>query len=320
MIPVTKPFLPPIEDYQSYIEQIWNRNWLTNNGPLVNKLEEQLGSYFDSLSPVYTNNGTVALQLAIRLTSEERVGEIITTPFSYVATTTSILWERCAPRFADIDPNSYNLDPKKVESLITEETIAILPTHVYGIPCDVEAFESISKRHNIPVIYDAAHAFGTKYKGKALMNYGSMATLSTHATKLFHTVEGGAIISSDKQMLRKLRLLRNFGHDGLEKFSGIGINGKNSEFHAAMGLVNLKYIERLILQRKNLCDYYDSQLTELNITRPCCPVETDYNYAYYPISFTDEETTLRVNLELEKNSIYPRRYFTHHSLQWITWH
>ena len=309
MIPVTKPYLPPINEFKSYINQIWSRNWLTNNGPLVNKLEKQLGDYFNCPSPVFTTNGTIALQLAIRLISEERSGEIITTPFSYVATTTSILWERCTPRFADIDPNSYNLDPKMVEPLINEHTIAILPTHVYGIPCDVEAFEFISKKYNIPVIYDAAHAFGTKFKGRALINYGCMATLSTHATKLFHTVEGGAIVSKDKQKLQKLRLLRNFGHNGLEIFTGIGINGKNSEFHAAMGLTNLNHITRLIQRRRELCTYYDNHLKGLNLSRPIIPNETEYNYAYYPVSFVDENNALKVYHELEKNAIYPRRYF-----------
>jgi dTDP-4-amino-4,6-dideoxygalactose transaminase len=189
MIPVTKPFLPPVEEYKKYLDGIWDRNWLTNNGPLVNELELKLENYLGTQRPLFVTNGTIAIQLAIK--ALELKGEIITTPFSYVATTSSIVWENCEPVFVDIDPVTCNIDPEKIEAAITSRTAAILATHVYGIPCDVEAISEIAKRKNVRVIYDGAHAFGVKYNKRSIFEWGDVSTCSFHATKLFHTIEGG---------------------------------------------------------------------------------------------------------------------------------
>lgn len=307
MISVTKPFLPPKEKYDAYISQIWQRNWLTNNGPLVNELELKLKEILNLDHLLFTNNGTIALQMAIKALSLN--GEIITTPFSYVATTSSIVWENCKPIFADIDPERLTIDPCKIESLITNKTSAILATHVYGIPCHIEEIEIIARKYNLKVIYDAAHAFGTTYKEQSLLNYGDISTLSTHATKLFHTIEGGAVVTKDANLLKKLAYLRNFGHDGSEKFNGVGINGKNSEFHAAMGLSNLPYFEQILEKRKKDCEAYDHWLLGKNIQRPIIPEDTIYNYSYYPVIFKDEDVTLKVFNELLKYEIFARRYF-----------
>ena len=307
MINVTKPFLPPKSEYLAYVDQIWVRNWLTNNGPLVNELELKLKEYLKLDYLLFTGNGTIAIQMAIKALN--LTGEIITTPFSYVATTSSIVWENCKPVFADIDPERLTINPKKIEDLITESTTAILATHVYGIPCHIEEIDVIAKKHNLKVIYDAAHAFGTKYKGQSLLSYGDISTLSTHATKLFQTIEGGAVIANDPNILKQLALLRNFGHDGPDKFNGPGINGKNSEFHAAMGLVNLNYVDRIIEKRKTDSDLYDHWLLNKGIVRPTLPPNTEYNHSYYPVIFKTEKIAMEVFNELNKNEIFARRYF-----------
>ena len=307
MIPVTKPFMPPKEEYYAYLDGIWQRQWLTNNGPLVNELELQLKEYLGVQHMLYLGNGTIALQIAIK--ALELKGEIITTPFSYVATTSSIVWEGCTPVFADIDPKSLNIHPGKIEELITPETSAILATHVYGNPCDVEAIDAVAKKHGLKVIYDAAHCFGTKYKGRSIFDYGDISTTSFHATKLFHTNEGGAVFTKDSALLKKMSLLRNFGHDGQEKFSGVGINGKNSEFHAAMGLVNLKYISSILERRKQQSLYYDKKLKTFQKQKLEILSDAEFNFAYYPIVLPEESLTLKIIEELNKNWIYPRRYF-----------
>lgn len=307
MIPVTKPFLPPKVDFDRLIDQVWKRNWLTNNGPLVNELELKLKDYLGVDHLLFTSNGTIALQMAIK--ALELKGEIITTPFSYVATTSSIVWEGCTPVFADIDSDRLTIDPTKIEALINSNTTAILATHVYGIPCHIEEIQNIANKHNLKVIYDGAHALGTSYKGKSLLAYGDISTLSTHATKLFHTVEGGAVISQNPELLKKMAYLRNFGHDGPDKFNGIGINGKNSEFHGAMGLANLPYINQIIEKRKSDSEKYDHWLMNKGIKRPFIPSNTGYNYSYYPILFESETLTIKVFEELAKNEIYARRYF-----------
>src|SRR5688572_25479009 len=234
MINVTKSFLPPIEEYVKYLEGIWERCHLTNHGPLVNELEEKLKTYLGVKNFFYLNNGTIAIQLAIK--ALDITGEVITTPFSYVATCSSIVWENAKPVFVDIDPGNFTIDATKIEAAITPRTSAILATHVYGIPCNVEEIDRIAKKHKLKVVYDAAHAFGVEYKGASLLNYGHISTLSFHATKLFHTVEGGGITTNDDELAHRIAYMRNFGHKGQEEFWGLGINGKSSEFHAAMGL------------------------------------------------------------------------------------
>jgi dTDP-4-amino-4,6-dideoxygalactose transaminase len=307
MIPVTKPFLPPIEEYERYIRDIWKRNWLTNNGPLVNELELKLKTHLDVKHLLFLTNGTIAIQIAIKALGLK--GKIITTPFSYVATTSSMVWEGCEPVFADIDPRTGNLDPNKIEDLITPTTSAILATHVYGNPCDVETIGEIAKRKNLKVIYDGAHAFDVKYKNTSVFNYGDISTCSFHATKLYHTVEGGAVVTQDPDLLKRMAYLRNFGHDGPERFAQLGINGKNSEFHAAMGLVNLKYIQQIIGHRKELCEHYDTFLTHFQAKKPAISPHVTYNYAYYPLFFNEEALLKKVVDVLSQNWIYPRRYF-----------
>lgn len=307
MIPVTKPFLPPIQEYQQYLQDIWKRNWLTNNGPLVNELELKLKDYLGVKHLLFVTNGTIAIQLAIKALGLK--GKIITTPFSYVATTSSIVWEGCEPLFVDIDPATCNIDPSKIEAAITPDTSAILATHVYGNPCNVEAIDEIAKRRNIKVIYDGAHAFGVRYKGKCIFEYGDISTCSFHATKLFHTVEGGSVVTRDPELLKKMAYLRNFGHDGPERFAELGINGKNSEFHAAMGLVNLKYVDQIMDTRRGLSQHYDTFLRTFEGVKPIIFDETQYNYAYYPVIFNTEELLVKALETLNQNWIHPRRYF-----------
>lgn len=307
MIPVTKPFSPPLEEYQKLLEGIWDRNWFTNNGPLVQQLEQQLKDYLGVSNLLYVSNGTIALQIAIKALGLTK--EIITTPFSYVATTSSIVWEGCTPIFVDIDPNTLNIDPTKIEDAITHETEAILATHCFGNPCDIDAIDVIAKKYNLKVIYDAAHCFGTKYKGKSIFSYGDVSTVSFHATKLYHTVEGGAVFTSDSQLLERMSYMRNFGHDGPDRFKGVGINGKNSEFHAAMGIINLRFADEIIQSRKKQSKYYTSNLNWSNLKKPVTSEYSVSNSSYFPILVkTQEELQLILKL-LNKNNIFPRRYF-----------
>lgn len=307
MIPVTKPFLPPQQIYQSYLDGVWKRQWLTNMGPLASDLEIKLKEHLQLDHLLFVTNGTVALQMAIK--ALELNGEVITTPFSFVATTSAIVWENCTPVFVDIDENSLNIDAAKIEAAITENTSAILATHVYGNPCDVEKIEEIAKKHNLKVIYDAAHAFAVEVNGKSIFEYGDISTCSLHATKLYHAVEGGLIITKDAALLKKIAYIRNFGFDGPEHFAELGLNGKNSEFHAAMGLANLKYIEIIHQKRKLLSERYDDKLRTLKIRRPLWHIHSENNFAYYPIVFEKEELMLKCIDLLRSHEIFTRRYF-----------
>lgn len=307
MIPVTKPFLPPLEEYKKYVESIWTRQWLTNMGPLASKLEGCLKEYLSVEELLFVTNGTVALQMAIKALELE--GEIITTPFSFVATTSSIVWEGCTPVFVDIDPETLNIDSTKIEAAITKNTTGILATHVYGNPCDVVAIEAIARKYNLKVIYDGAHAFGVKINGESVFNFGDISTCSLHATKLYHSTEGGLIITNNTALASKMRYIRNFGISSHDSFSELGINGKNSEFHAAMGLVNLNYISEIHDRRKELTEYYDSGLTKLNAVKPKWYADATLNYAYYPLIMESEELLLKIKTELDSNNIFTRRYF-----------
>lgn len=307
MIPVTKPFLPPIEEYENFIRQIWERNWLTNNGPLVNELELKLKRYLDLPHLLYVTNGTIALQMAIK--ALDLKGEVITTPFSYVATTSSLVWEGCEPVFCDIDPCSLNINSAEIESHINSRTTAIVATHTFGNACDIAGIERIAKKYNLRVIYDAAHCFGTSYWGRSIYSFGDISTASFHATKLYHTIEGGAVMTNNTDHLRKLVYMRNFGHNGPERFADLGINGKNSEMHAAMGIANLKYIDSIIARRKALSERYDELLTQTTLTKITINPLCEYNYAYYPVLFSSETSLLRTMDLLERNMIFPRRYF-----------
>ena len=306
-ITVTKPFLPPLEEYQAYIKKIWEREWLTNNGPLVNELELKLKMHLEVDHLLFLSNGTIALQIAIH--ALDLKGDIITTPFSYVATTSSIVWEGCRPVMVDICPKTMNIDPKKIEHSITDKTTAILATHVFGNPCDVVAIASIAEKYDLRVIYDAAHAFGTTYNGRSVLVHGDISTCSFHATKLFHTIEGGAVITPKAEILKRMALMRNFGHISVHEFGEVGINGKNSEMHAAMGLCNIKYIKQILNVRRNLYKMYRSHLEGLPISFQHITPETQYNHSYFPVVFENEEMLLKVLDQLNLNNVYPRRYF-----------
>lgn len=307
MISVTKSFLPPIEDYIKYLSEIWDSNQLTNNGPLVQELEKKLKEYLGVKHLFFVSNGTIALQIAIK--ALDLKNEVITTPFSYVATTSSIVWEGCRPVFVDINPQTLCINPDLIEETITNRTSAITATHVYGIPCDVDKIEEIARKHGLKVIYDAAHTFGMQYNGRSIVSYGNISTLSFHATKIFHTVEGGAIVTDDDSLAHHVSYMRNFGHKGQENFWGLGINGKNSEFHAAMGLCNLPYVPELIAARKQVSDWYDKLFSDSILTRPILPEGAQYNYGYYPVIFKEEDTMLVAKNCLNSLEIFPRRYF-----------
>jgi dTDP-4-amino-4,6-dideoxygalactose transaminase len=255
----------------------------------------------------FVSNGTIALQIAIK--ALDLHGEIITTPFSYVATTSSIIWEGCTPVFVDIDSETLCINPDLIENAITPRTTAILATHIYGYCCDVEEIQLIAKRHKLKVIYDAAHAFGVKYKGNSLVQYGDISTLSFHGTKIFHTCEGGAIATNDDEVAHRIAYMRNFGHKNQEELWGLGINGKNSEFHAAMGLCILPRIAEIIASNHVISDLYDDLLKGSLLTRPVLAPKTDYNYAYYAVLFESQKALLKVNTVLNDNKIFPRRYF-----------
>lgn len=317
---VTKPFQAPFAEVSAEIKKAWDAEWLTNNGPMLRQLEQGIKDYLGTHDCAVVGNGTIAIQIAMHAVGAE--GEIITTPFSYVATTSSIVWEGCTPVFVDIDPQTFNIDPSKIEAAITPKTTAILATHVFGVPCDVEAIAAIAEKHGLKVIYDAAHCFGSKYKGQSVLNYGDISTLSMHATKLYHSVEGGAIFVNDPDaekvesitgMISPLRFevdrMRNFGHYGPETFSGVGINGKNSELHAAVGLVNLRYADEILADRERQHRKYDVLLDELGLRRPMIAAEVEWNKSYYPVVFRDQEEALAVKGALEKEGIYARRYF-----------
>ena len=259
MIPVTRTFLPPIEEYTAHVQRAYNNHWLTNRGELVKELEAKLKDYLRIDSNItITNNGTVPLQIALRLLANG--GEVITTPFSYVATSAAIVWEHCTPVFVDIHPEYLTIDETKIEAAITLRTTAILATHVFGNPCDVEAIEAIARKHNLKVIYDAAHCFGVRYKGKSIFDYGDVSTCSFHATKLFHTAEGGAMFCKDEQLNHKLFYSHNFGHNGPLDFYGLGINAKISELQAAMGLAVIPHLNQIITTRNKVVDYYNRHL------------------------------------------------------------
>jgi dTDP-4-amino-4,6-dideoxygalactose transaminase len=303
---VTKSFFPNFEEYAAILRKVWDSGILTNQGPCVQELEKKMREYLDVENFHYLTNGTIALQLALNAL-DITGGEVITTPFSYVATTSSIMWERCKPVFVDIEPNNFTIDPNKIEKAITPNTRAIMAVHVFGYPCDVEKIQKIADKYGLKVIYDGAHAFGTKYKGKSLLNYGDVSTCSFHATKLFHTVEGGACIVRDKSVSDKLDLAKRFGHH-YEDHIQLGINAKASELHAAMGLANFPHIGEIIAARKIASETYDIALNGA-VGRPKSVADFEYNYSYYPVVFKSESELLKVFDALGKSEIYPRRYF-----------
>jgi dTDP-4-amino-4,6-dideoxygalactose transaminase len=306
MIHVTKTYLPNKEKYQKYVDEIFENGWVTNNGPMVQRLEKKLAEYLGVKNVVLVSNGTVALEIAYRTLGIN--GFAITTPFSFVATTSSLVTNGILPIFADIDEKTLNLNPANIEKLITPNTSAIVPVHVFGNACEVEEIEKIAKKHDLKVIYDAAHAFDVKYKDKSVLNYGDISTLSFHATKLFHTIEGGALIINDDKLAQKARYLINFGIENQESIPHLGTNAKMNEFEAAMGLCVLDDIEKIKESRKEVIEYYEKGLKGIVQFQEQNQNATE-NYSYFPVIFKDEAELLRVQKALNDKQIFPRRYF-----------
>lgn len=305
-IRVTRTFLPPVQEYQALLSEIWESGQITNNGALLRRLEAGLMPHLGMPFGLFVSNGTIALQLALR--ALDITGEVITTPFSYVASTSSILWERCTPVFADVDPVTFCIDPASVERMVTPRTQAILATHVFGLPCDVDTLQAIADRHGLKVIYDGAHAFGTLLRGRPLLSYGDISTCSFHATKLFHCGEGGSVACNDPALNERLRLLRAFGHIADDHFC-LGINGKNSELHAAMGLAVLPHFDAILARRAAQWKRYAALLQDAPVQLAVVPPDTRYNHSYFPAVLSSEAVLLQVFQALAGIDVFPRRYF-----------
>lgn len=310
MIPVTKPYLPNREKLNQYIDGIYERNWLTNNGPLVQQLTQRLESYLGVENLLLVSNGTLALQIAyhaLGITAADKP-EAITTPFTFIATASSLKWQGVEPIFADIDADTWCLDPAKIEDKITVNTKAIVPVHVFGNACDVESIKTIAQKHNLKVIYDAAHAFGVTFKDKSLLSYGDAATLSFHATKLFHSIEGGAIVFKNKADLERAKRIINFGISGPDSIEEVGINAKMNEFQAAMGLCVLDELESNLNSRSKVWITYAEALGIQFQLQKIYP-GVQYNYAYFPVVFDTSEQATQVLNALKENDVIARRYF-----------
>jgi dTDP-4-amino-4,6-dideoxygalactose transaminase len=313
MIPVTKPYLPNREKFKNYIDGIYERQWLTNNGQLVQELTRRLEEYLGVENLLLVSNGTLALQIAYRALGVSAANrgerpEAITTPFTFIATASSLKWDGVQPVFADINPNTWCLDPKNIEAAITPNTRAIVPVHVFGNACDVEAIGAIAQKHSLKVIYDAAHAFGVKYKGESLLKHGDAATLSFHATKLFHTGEGGAIVFKRKEDLERAKKMINFGIAGPEEIEELGINAKMNELQAAMGLCVLDEIEEIHKSRAQVTETYDHYL-QGKVQKQAIQPDVTYNHAYYPVALPSSREVVKVVSELRDAGVLARRYF-----------
>ena len=309
MINVTKTFFPPIAEYQAQVQRIWDNQWLTNRGALLIELEEKLTTHLalQQSKIILMNNGTIPIQIALKILAKG--GEVITTPFSYVVTTAAIVWENCTPVFVDIHPDFLTIDESKIEAAITDKTTCILATHVFGNACNIEAIEAIANQHNLKVIYDAAHWFGVAYKGKSIFEYGDISTCSFHATKLFHTGEGGALFTKDADLFSQCFYSHNFGHNGPLDFHGLGINGKISELQAAMGLSVLPYMEEIVNSRQTTVNFYNEKIDWNKLKKMQLRDNTLWNYSYYPVLFESEAALLRTQKNLNDAQIFPRRYF-----------
>lgn len=306
MINVTKAYLPDINKYKKYIDKIYASNQLTNYGPLVQELEEKLKSYLGVKNLILVSNGTLALQVAYKALHLK--GEVITSPFSFVATASSIIWENLKPIFSDVDPITFNIDPAKIAEKISEFTSCIVPVHVFGNPCEVDKINRVAQKYNLKVIYDAAHAFGVKLDGQSVLNFGDVSTLSFHSTKIFHSIEGGAIIVQDDDLAKQIRLLINFGIPGPDRVISLGINAKMNEFEAAMGLCVLEDMDLIFQERKTIWENYYNELRD-SFEMQALHANASNNYSYFPVLFENEEKMLRVSEALNENDIYPRRYF-----------
>lgn len=310
-ITVTSPLLPPLEEFIPYLQKIWDNKWITNNGAMHKELERQLAEYLGVEYISLFANGTLALITALQVLNI--MGEVITTPYSFVATTHSIFWNKCTPVFVDVEPNCFNIDPVKIEAAITEKTTAIMPVHVYGNPCDVEAIQQIADKHHLKVIYDAAHAFGVKKNGVSILSYGDLSVLSFHATKIYSTIEGGAVICHSQEMKHHIDNLKNFGFRGETVVEEPGINAKMNEVQAAYGLLSLKYIDEAIAKRKQIVEKYREELKNLSgISFLPEQNGVEYNYAYFPVFVDETEYGMSRDALYEKlraDNIFGRRYF-----------
>lgn len=308
---VTKSSIPSYEEYCEEIKDIFDSHWLTNMGEKHKKLQNELESYFDCKYVSLYTNGHLALENAIVSFNFERGGEVITTPFTFISTTHAIVRNGLKPVFCDINEDDYTIDVNKIESLITDKTVAILPVHVYGNICDVEKIEEIAKKHNLKVIYDAAHAFGVKYKNIGIANFGDMSMFSFHATKVFNTIEGGCVCFNDDNKVVLMNDLKNFGIHGPESIQYVGGNAKMNEFQAAMGICNLRHVDEWILQRKKVVEHYIDRLSNIDGIKLCKPQKNvESNYAYFPVIFDNYKYTRDEIFEkLKKNDIYARKYF-----------
>ena len=309
-ITVTSPLLPPLEEFIPYLEKIWENKQLTNNGPFHQQLESALADYLGVEHLCLFNNGTMALLTALQ--ALRITGEVITTPYSFVATSHSLRWNGLTPVFVDIDPTTCNLDPEKIEQAITPQTSAIMPVHCYGIPCEVERIQQIADMYGLKVIYDAAHAFGVKLNGESILRYGDLSILSFHATKVFNTIEGGAIICPDAKTKQRIDYLKNFGFANETTVVATGINGKMNEVQAAFGLLQLQHIDKAIQERHRVTDYYRDALRDVpGIKCFSIPEQVEWNSSYFPVLVTKEYPLSRDALyqHLKNNNILTRRYF-----------
>ena len=306
MVYVSKIYLPDKEKYKSYIDKIYESGWVTNNGPLVQELEKRLEEHLGVKNLLCVSNGTTALQLSCKLLELE--GEVITTPFSFVSTTGSIAAEKLTPVFSDIDAESFNLDPKKIESAITEKTSAIVPCHVFGNACEIDEIDKVAKKNNLKVIYDASHAFDVKYKNESILSFGDVSAISFHGTKFFHTIEGAAVVVKDDALYEKAKIIRNYGSDGPDSVGMVGINAKMNEFEAAMGLCVLDEISTILAQRQESYEYYTEHLKEY-VQMQSINKDASQSYSYFPIVLRSEEEMKEVRAALIANDISPRQYF-----------
>lgn len=310
MINVTRSTMPDYLEYCDIIKELWETRHLTNYGEYHKQLEKELEAFLHLKHVIPVNNGTIALLIAIDTLDLPKGSEVITTPFSFVATASSILWQNLKPVFADVEADTFNLDPNKVKKKINANTKAILAVHVFGNPCNLEGLHELADEYNLKILYDSAHCFGVNYNGKSILNYGDISTLSFHATKVFHTIEGGAICTSDDNLEERIRKKVNFGQGNEGIIDEVGINGKLNEFQAAMGLLNLKQVNDYIGKRRQLYLQYVDELKDLNVTfqRLNCADE-DYNFCYFPLLFKDQDIRDSIFLKLQSNDIMGRKYF-----------
>jgi dTDP-4-amino-4,6-dideoxygalactose transaminase len=304
---VSVPSLAPLDEFTRILKSAWDSRVLTHNGPLVQLLEKNVNAFLNTKNAVAVTNGTIALQLAIR--ALDLKGEIITTPFTWIATASAIKWENCTPVFVDIDEDTFNIDPDKIEAAITPQTSAIMPVHVFSNPVDIAKIEEIAKKHQLKVIYDAAHAFGVNYRGKPVMEYGDISCTSFHATKIFNSGEGGACFTQDDELFERLKRIRFFGHDDNKEIIEDGINGKLTEVHAAIGLANLPLLSAVIEKRKSIYHLYFDKLKNLEGIRFQKFNPDEYNYSYLPVVFPSERICLDIMNKLSTFNAFPRRYF-----------